>query len=436
MKGHQLRIGYVVKMFPRLSETFVLNEILELERQGVDISIFSLKKPNEGRFHPGVARVSAPVIYLEDLEPKKWWSWLAAEWSALAPHTPGLWSLLEQEIPTRNATRIDEVFYGAYVAARAAQLGIHSLHAHFASIPATLACYAHEISGIPFSFTAHAKDIFTDTVDQVLLEKKLLAARFVITVTDFNRQFLIGKFPNVPPDRIRVLHNGIDLDFFAPGDISSPATNLILAVGRFVPKKGFEDLLRACSILKGRGLRVHCQIVGQGPGEPGLRQISNELGLGADVDFLGARNQEEVRALMRSATVTCLPCLRDGDGNQDALPTVLLEALGCGLPVVSTRLSGIPEIIDSEKDGLLVEPGDPEELALALGRVLESESLRQRFALLGRQKAEAKFDLRRNAGTLRQMFAGTGASGVPPSFGRQSISPPNASPVGGRSGCT
>ncbi len=428
-----MRIGYVVKMFPRLSETFVLNEILELERQGVDVVVFSLKKPNEGRFHPGVTRVKAPVIYLEDLEPKKWWSWLAAEWAAFAPHAPGLWSILGREIPTANAMRIDEIFYGAFIAAKAARMEIRSLHAHFASIPATLAFYASATSGIPYSFTAHAKDIYTDSVDQALLEKKLAAAQFVITVTDFNRRYLAAKFPNIPPDRIRVLHNGVDLDFFSPGESASPSANSILGVGRLVPKKGFEDLLRACLILRNRGLGFHCQIVGQGPGEPALRELSKDLGLEADVEFLGARNQEEVRTLMRSASVTCLPCLRDGDGNQDALPTVLLEALGCGLPVVSTRLSGIPEIIDSEENGLLVEPGEPDELAQALGRVLESESLRQRYAILGRKKAEEKFDLRRNVGTLRQMFAGTKDASDHPDFEMSAPAPSFVATAGGHS---
>lgn len=428
-----MRIGYVVKMFPRLSETFVLNEILELERQGVDVVVFSLKKPNEGRFHPGVTRVKAPVIYLEDLEPKKWWSWLAVEWTAFAPQAQGLWSVLEREIPTANAMRIDEIFYGAFIAAKAARMEIRSLHAHFASIPATLAFYASAVSRIPYSFTAHAKDIYTDSVDQALLERKLAAAQFVITVTDFNRRYLTAKFPNIPPDRIRVLHNGVDLDFFSPGESTSPNAHSILGVGRLVPKKGFEYLLRACSILRNRGLGFRCQIVGQGPGEPALRELSKDLGLEADVEFLGARNQEEVRALMRSATVTCLPCLRDGDGNQDALPTVLLEALGCGLPVVSTRLSGIPEIIDSEENGLLVEPGEPDELALALGRVLESESLRQRYAILGRKKAEDKFDLRRNVGTLRQMFAGTKGPSDRPDFGISSPTPSFVAAAEGRS---
>ncbi|MBI5866894.1 MAG: glycosyltransferase family 4 protein [candidate division Zixibacteria bacterium] len=428
-----MRIGYVVKMFPRLSETFVLNEILELERQGVDVVVFSLKKPNEGRFHPGVTRVKAPVIYLEDLEPKKWWSWLSVEWTAFAPHAQGLWSILERELPTANAMRIDEIFYGAFIAAKAARMDIRSLHAHFASIPATLAFYASATSGIPYSFTAHAKDIYTDSVDQTLLEKKLAAAQFVITVTDFNRRYLAAKFPNIPSERIRVLHNGVDLDFFSPGESTSPSGNSILGVGRLVPKKGFEYLLRACSILRNRGVGLRCQIVGQGPGEPALRELSKELGLEADVEFLGARNQEEVRALMRSATVTCLPCLRDGDGNQDALPTVLLEALGCGLPVVSTRLSGIPEIIDSEENGLLVEPGEPDELALALGRVLESESLRQRYAILGRKKAEEKFDLRRNVGTLRQMFAGTKGPSGRPDFEISSPAPSFVTTAGGHS---
>lgn len=415
-----LRIGYVVRMFPRFSETFVLQEILELERQGVDVTIFSLNKPNEGRFHPALSRLRAPVIYLDDREAKKWWSWLPDEWSALGADRTRLWQLLDEIAQRRDGGEIDNLFFGALLGARSRALGLDALHAHFATVSCSLAYYAHRITGIAYSFTAHAKDIFINSIDRDSLTAKINAARFVVTVTEYNRRFLIEQHPAADASRIRVLHNGVDLDFFSP-DGSSPKLMppTIAAVGRLVAKKGFADLIRACSILKSQGLTFRCVIVGQGREEMLLRALAMELGVDDAIELCGARHQEDVRDLLRSASVLCLPCRRDVDGNQDALPTVLLEAMAVGTPVVSTRLSGVPEIIDSGRDGILVEPETPVQLADALRRILSDSALADNLSGAGRRKAEDRFDIRRNVNTLRRWFdepepgaAISGASGA------------------------
>jgi len=404
VKPAPLRVGYIVKMFPRLSETFILNEILELERQGVDVVIFSLKKPNEGQFHPQLAHLRARVWYLDDFDLKKWPVWIAPEWPFLEAHQSGLFKLLAEGLAAGDALRIDQVWQAAWVAARAHSFGIVHLHAHFASLPSTLAYFAHRISGIPFTYTAHAKDIYVYTANEHHLEDKLRHAACTITVTQFNRRYLEATYPGASDGRLRVLHNGIDLDLFKRDPNVRRESALIVSVGRLVPKKGFDVLLAALARLKQSGVPFTCRIVGDGGEAQTLTELRDRLGLSSEVEFSGACNRDEVVKLMQRATLLCLPCVVAEDGNVDALPTVLLEALGCGLPVVSTSVSGIPEIIEHEQTGLLSPPNDPTALADQMQKLMRSEELRSRFATAGRLRAEERFDLHRNVAELLSVF--------------------------------
>src|SRR3972149_734108 len=200
----KLKIGYIVKMFPRLSETFILNEILELERQGVEVTIFSIKKPSEGPFHPQLSRLKARALYLEGLDFRKWGRWVGEVWQALSPHSENLWPMLDGALENCDNDQLELILHSAWVAARAQELELTHLHAHFASLPSTVAYFANRITEIPFSFTAHAKDIFVYDMDQHLLRQKLLAARFVITVTNYNYRYLIERAPEIDPDLIKV----------------------------------------------------------------------------------------------------------------------------------------------------------------------------------------------------------------------------------------
>jgi colanic acid/amylovoran biosynthesis glycosyltransferase len=403
-KKARLRIGYVVKMFPRISETFILNEMLELEKRGVKIVVFSARKPNEGRFHPQLSKLKAKVLYLEDLEPKKWATWLGNVWPSLSTRRDEFWKLTEKTLAGEDQSRMDLVLHSAWVGAMAMELNLSRLHAHFASLPSTVAYFAHLITGIPFSFTAHAKDIYVYDMEQHLLKEKLPAAQFVVTVTHYNRNFLIKNAPEVDPEAIRVIHNGVDQGKLRPDGRRRREPKLILAVGRLVPKKGFGDLLDACRILKDRGITFRCLIAGDGLEAESLRRRQQELDLANDVEFLGSKNQTEVVKLMQKATLLCLPCTIDGDGNRDALPTVILEAMACGLPVISTNISGIPEIIDSEKDGVLVEPDDPVALSNQLIRLLSSSRLRRKFVGNGLKKVSLKFNLQKNVDSLLKLY--------------------------------
>jgi glycosyltransferase involved in cell wall biosynthesis len=398
------KVGYIVKMYPRLSETFILNEILQHERCGAEITIFSYKKPNEGHFHPQVAQVKAKVFYLEDLDPRKWPTWLGKVWGGIEEYHEAYLRLLGEALSMQDNERIELIMASAWVASQAKERGITHLHAHFASLPSTIAYLTHRITGIPFSFTAHAKDIFVYDMDEHYLREKLRAARFVVTVTNFNYQYLIEREPEIGPEKIQVIYNGVELEQFKADAGRVRDLKMILSVGRLVPKKGFSYLLDACGLLKQRGTNFHCVIVGEGPDGDMLLQKRRELGLDNAVTFVGPKRQDEVLGLMQEASILCLPCTIADDGNQDALPTVLLEALATGLPCVSTTVSGIPEIIDSDEDGLLVGPNDAAALSNALERLLKSQPLRDRFSAAGRIKAEEKFDLRKNAGSLLELF--------------------------------
>lgn len=401
------RVAYIVKMFPRLSETFILNEMLELERRGLNISIFSLKKPDEGIFHPQAAELKARAYYLEGFDVRKWGTWLGEYWEYLRPFAPRLWPLIEDGLSERDNYKLEMLMQAAWIAARSAELGITHYHAHFASLPSSMAYYAHQITGIPFSFTAHAKDIFVYDMNEHLLEKKLSAARAVVTVTEYNRRYLMENAPGIDHSVINVIHNGLDLERFTPVKIEDRQEGLILGVGRLVPKKGFSTLLDACALLKERGTQFKCLIVGDGPDGEMLREKKAMLGLDDNqVEFTGPRTLDEVVELMKESTIFCLPCTTDIDGNRDALPTVIIEALALGLPVISTTISGVPEMIDHEKSGLLVEPDDPKSLADEMERLLGSRTLRTKLAAAGQKRAEEKFDLRKNAQSLLNLFLG------------------------------
>jgi glycosyltransferase involved in cell wall biosynthesis len=401
-----LRIGYVAKMFPRLSETFVLNEILELERQGAEVVVFSAKKPNEGRFHPQLARLKAQVIYFEDLDTKKWAQWISADWDTLGPRAGRVWDLVRGALAEGEPQRVDRIWQAAWMAARCAELKLDRLHAHFATLPAMLAYLVHRVSGIPYSFTAHAKDIFVYAPEETRLGELIEHADFMVTVTEYNRRYLCRILPGVDPAKIEVVHNGIDLTDFEAAPAMDREEDLVLGVGRLVPKKGFDDLLRACAVLKEAGRSFRCVIAGGGVAEDDIRGLARELDLEDVVTFTGPVKVDHVRDLMRRATVFALPCRVAPDGNVDALPTVLLEALASGLPGISTSLSGVPEIISDGREGLLIPPDDPEALARAVARLLDSPDERRDMAREGRRKAEEAFDIRLNVERMHRLFKG------------------------------
>ena len=398
-------IAYILKMFPRFSETFVLSEILELERQGVPLHIFSLKRPDDGVFHGDAARVRTRVTYLPDSVVSAPRAFAKAHLSVYRKDHYRYRAALRLALARRRAASVKRFLQAGYIAPLCERLDVAHVHAHFASAPAAVAQHLHRLTGIPFSFTAHAKDIYIDSVDRSELRRKLGAARFAITVSDYNRRHL----EHLTSDgRIVRIYNGLDLGLFSPNARRADPP-LVLAVGRLIEKKGFDDLVRACALLRDKGCRFLCQIVGKGPLDAELRGRISELGLDQAVELTGPIPRESLLRLYPRAAVVVAPCVVGADGNRDGLPTVLIEAMALGVPVVATGVTGIPELVVDGETGLLVPQHDPSALATAIRRVLTERATGEALARAGREHVEREFELTANVSRLRSLFEETAA---------------------------
>jgi glycosyltransferase involved in cell wall biosynthesis len=390
------RIGYVLKRYPRFSETFVVNEILAHEAAGQEIEIFALRPVQETHFQDAISRVRAPVTHVPDRHrtPDMLWAQLAR---AEAAFTGAAARAMAAGGSAEDVTQALEIA----VACRTR--GIGHLHAHFGTLATTVARLAAAIAGIGYSFTAHAKDIYHDYGHDTGLARKLRDADAVVTVSDFNLAHLRATY-GADAARATRIFNGLDLGGL---DWRMPEVQAeeILAVGRLVEKKGFHILVEAMVILAERGLRPRCRIIGQGEEEDNLRAQIAGAGLAGTVTLEGPRPHPEVFAAMRRAAVLACPCVVGRDGNRDGMPTVLIEAMALGAPCVGSDVTGIPEIVRHEETGLIARAGDAVALAEALERVLGDAGLRTRLSRAGRALVEQEFDIHRNAAALRAVFA-------------------------------
>ena len=391
------RTAYVLKMYPRFSETFILSEILAHEAAGADLEIFSLRPPADGRFHEALAEVRAPVTYLSHHQRRAadLWALLRTAYRELSGVAEHLEELLDASV--------EDAAQAVELALAVRSRGIDHIHAHFASVATTVARLASLLTGVPYTFTAHAKDIFHDDVAPGDLRAKLEGAAAVVTVSDFNLAHLTWSFGPAAA-RTQRIYNGVDLDRF-PCSTTEQRPPVIVAVGRLVEKKGFVDLIDACHRLRSDGRTFRCEIIGTGPEEERLRQQVEHLELGATVHLRGPLPQSRVRAAVAGAAALAVPCVVGTDGNRDGLPTVLLEAMALGTPCVATPVTGIPEVVRSEETGLLVPEHDSEALAAALARLLDDRRLGARLAAAARTLVEEEFDIHRQAARLRRHFA-------------------------------
>jgi glycosyltransferase involved in cell wall biosynthesis len=400
------RVAYLLKRFPRLSETFVLNEILEVRRRGLDVIVYALEDPLEGMVQPAAERLRAEVVYLHGSgRGLKSWSRLLSGAALEAATRPRgalrvFWALLATH---RSLPSMRHAVEALWLCRDLRRRGAGHLHAHFAHSPAAVAYLVHLASRFPFSFTAHAKDLYTTLPRNIKIRAR--AADFVITCTDFNRRHLEGLLADGPPATIHVLYHGTDLARFDPAERRA-APGHVLSVGRLVPKKGYDRLIDALSRLDEDGVALTCDIFGGGQLKEDLAARIGAAGLGGKVRLHGARLQDDVIAAYRTASVFALSPVVLEDGDRDGIPNVLVEAMASGVPVVATRISGIPELIEHEVEGLLVDPDDVEGLANAIRRLLEDPLFASRLARAGREKVERSFDLSANSRSLVELFTG------------------------------
>jgi glycosyltransferase involved in cell wall biosynthesis len=391
-----MRIGYVLKRFPRYSETFVVTEVLAHEAAGWEVEIFSLRPPNDTHFQDLLARVRAPVRYLPSEGVRAADFWAALQDALLLPLA---WTALD----AARGELAGDVYQALVLAVEVRRRGIEHLHAHFATSATTVARLAARMAGVPFSFTAHAKDIYHEAVRPDDLQRKLAAAAAVVTVSDFNLAYLRDTYGPAAAG-VRRVYNGLDLERF-PYREPRLRPSRVVAVGRLVEKKGFHVLVDAAALLTGRGVDFTAEIIGAGELEDTLRRQIDLLGLASRVRLLGPRPQAEMAGTVVEAAVFAAPCVVGSDGNRDGLPTTLLEAMALGTPCVSTDVTGIPEVVRDGETGLVVPQNDAVALAAALERLLGDPELRLGLAARARRRIEEDFDARRNGARLRQIVS-------------------------------
>ena len=387
--------AYLFERFPSFTQTFCYREVLEMQRQGVTAPIYSIRLPKDipADCPEELARA---VHYLPEPDA------LAAEMKTL--RLPGRYPWKVIQTLGRWGKRPDKgrVMAAAWLGKRLKAQGVRHVHAHFAGIAARTAHWLKKFYGITFSFTGHANDMFVETNYQITLSDLVREAAFVVTVSDFTQDWLTRRNP-AHAAKIHRVYNGIGpAGFLDPHP--APGRPRLLSVGRCIEKKGFADLIDACALLRERGLDFECAIVGGGPLEEALRARIAARGLQGIVSLPGPQPQEEVRRLLASARIFVLACATEPDGGKDTLPTVIVEAMAAGLPVVSTRLAAVPEMVAHGITGLLVEEKQPATLAEALETLLRDPALAERFGARGKTAAAERFAAEVTVAQLRNLL--------------------------------
>jgi len=390
-------LGMILKGYPRISETFISNEILLLEKLGFPIHLFSMRRPRENFTHQSVNQIQAAVDYLPEtlLRPLPRLMYHNCLLAAQRPriYARALKTAFRRFLRTRKSATLKHLFQAGYLVQRLMpdRRVIH-LHAHFAHSPASVAMFTSILSGLPFSFTAHAKDIYTSDPRQ--LREKAALAKFVVTCTEYNRRYLLA-LCNGDPGAIHRIYHGIDTRLFSLSPDGIPKAEKpyrILTVARLIAKKGLPTVYRALKVLKDKGIAFKHTLIGDGEDREKILAVIKDLDLSAHTRWLGTQPHEVVRDYYKRAHLFVLGCEVAPNGDRDGIPNVLFESMAMGVPVVATNLSAIPELVETEKTGLLVDPGFPEKMAKAMLRMLTDADLRTRIIPAARQRVVQDFD--------------------------------------------
>jgi colanic acid/amylovoran biosynthesis glycosyltransferase len=400
------KVAFIVSRFPKLSETFVLYEILALEKMGIQVEIFPLIHHHESAVNGEAKKLSARAHY----EPFLSLPILRAQWHYFR-RSPAAYLKLLMEILRGTFGAWNFLFRALAIFPKAARFaremeeqGITHIHAHFANHPATAGFIIHRLTGIPFSFTARGSDI---QMERRFLKEKVGAADFVVTVSAFNKEVIVKECGEQVRDKIHVIYGGVDIDLLSPRAMRQRTGPFqILCIARFCEVKGHADLIQACEILKQRGVRFECHLIGEGPLLSSVAQQISSAGLTEKVLFHGALPHEEVVKQFAAADVAVLATAPTSTGECEGIPNVLKEAMACGLPVVSSLSGGIPELVDDGITGILVPPRDPPALADALQRLCEDPELRQRIGCAGRKRIVRDFNLRVSSARRADIYLG------------------------------
>ncbi len=387
-------IGILVKRFPKLSETFILGEIENLANAGEHAEILSMYEPSDDLQQPAANRFLDRVTYLNRV-------------SVIAAYAALVFSLLRNPSgckPLYRLAKLDRrqlIRLGALLSA-CRRLGIRHIHAHYVSEPAALADAAAAIGRLTFSISAHAKDIYLTPPAEIA--ERVSRAQFIATCTRHNFEHLRSLAAG-HQDRVHLVYHGIDTEQFCPDATVAPhVPPMLLAVGRFKEKKGFDLLIDACAGLAARDVNFRCEIIGYGDQETRLQSLIVHHGLWDRVTLRPPVDHAELQAIYRDASIFILPCRLTADGDRDGIPNAMLEAMASRLPIISTSVSGIPEVIVDGTNGLLVEPENAPALTNAVVRLLGDGQLGERLGEAGRRTVLEQFSWERNISKLVRLL--------------------------------
>lgn len=413
-------IAYILRSYPRLSQTFIVNEIWALEQLGLPIHIFAVTNPREPVVQPQVAQVDAPVTYLEAAQQQPRGQSIRQHlrlfWQNPFRYLKSFWYALRHAECDEGYTTISR-FTCFHLAVHLAYL-LHSqqqtsgkrcahIHAHFAHDPTLIAQLTKELTGLSFTFTAHARDLYQ--ISKSALTDRVAAAVAVVTCCGANLRYLQEVISPANHAKLRLIYHGVNLSHFQAvqptiGRERSRPNLQIISVGRLVDKKGFSDLLQACALLHRRGYGFRCLIYGEGPLHDALSTQIDALDLPQVVQLMGACTQQELVKILPQSDLFVLTPFMTSDGDRDGIPNVLVEAMACGLAVVSTKVGGIPELIRDGENGLLAEPHAITAIADQLAMLFADELLRHQLGNAARQTVEELFDLQSGARQLVSLF--------------------------------
>lgn len=399
-KPKKPKIAYLLHMFPVLSETFIIDEILQLKKTGEDISIFSFARCSNEVIHKKAEELMRNVFYAPD--PK---SDVRSFIRVLMPNLTFFFRnplryihSMFKYVSIIGKKEFSQMFYLCHLIKKRR---MQHLHAHFARLGATASMVASEFLKIPFSFVVHAHDIF---VENDFLEEKIKKAKYVIAISKYNKEYLLKQYPDTPPNKIKVIHCGVDTEVFKPQPKIAGDGICLLSGGRFVEKKGFSYLIKACKLMVDKGVRFRCEVFGYGPLKERLFNEVKKLGLEEIIHLRGAINRDGLLHSLTQSDIFILPSVVAGDGDRDGIPVTLMEAMSGGKAVVSTDISGLPELICSGNEGILVPQRDEVSLAQTMMKLIEDGALRQRLGVRAREKIEEKFNLAKNVKFIADVF--------------------------------
>ena len=403
----KLSLLYVIGTYPSLTTTFIDREIEWLRKSGVNVQVLAIRRPSS-RLSPEQEKIGKGTIYLLPASLLTLiWAHLASLLSHPITYLKTLFFLITRPHTSLGA-RLKTVYHfgeGIYAVHLAQGQSYTHIHAHFIDRAATVALILGRFLHLPYSVTAHAADIY---VNPTLLYEKLAEAKFVATCTGYNRTHLSQLITNGLNDKLHCIYHGIDVNHYIQQkrrmNHRTSSRPLLLAVGQLKEKKGFTYLLDACRILRERGYQFTCEIVGEGPLRTILEEQIRDQGLVNTVTLCGALPHEGVIEKYSQASIFVLACTTSADGDRDGIPNVILEAMAMGLPVVSTRHSGIPEVVHNLENGMLVEPEDATGLADALGVMLDDPMFRERLGQNGQKTVKEAFSIEKNAARLLAEF--------------------------------